>query len=268
MTIEYNAVWISDAHLCSRECRLEDLLEFVRRVRCKNIYLVGDFIDLWQFKRRWHWPQEMNNVFRSLLGQTKHDTRIIYIPGNHDEGVLNFAGANFGNIQICKSAVHTAANGKKYLVLHGHEFDAVVKYRKWLAMLGSAAYDYLVTANRIFNAVRRMLGLPYVSFSAKIKRRVKQAMTYIHEFESAAAHEARKQRLDGVICGHIHQPAVKKVDGVLYCNTGDWVESCSAAVEHKDGRIDVISWHEMRARFEDEAERHIEPADLDALFIG
>jgi UDP-2,3-diacylglucosamine pyrophosphatase LpxH len=238
----YRAVWLSDAHMCSRDCHVDRLLEFIRQVRCDYLYLVGDIVDLWQLKRRWHWTQPMNNVVRSILGKAKHGTQVIYVPGNHDEGLREFPGVSFGNVHIRSRLVHTARDGRRYLVLHGDEFDTVVKYRKWLAVLGSAAYDYLVTANRIFNAVRRKMGLPYLSVSGKIKRLVKGAMVYMEDFERAAVHEARRNGVDGIICGHIHDPSVKEIDGVRYCNTGDWVENCSALVETASGAIEVVRW--------------------------
>jgi UDP-2,3-diacylglucosamine pyrophosphatase LpxH len=238
----YRAVWLSDAHLCSRDCHVEHLLAFIRQVRCDYLYLVGDIIDLWQLKRRWLWSQQMNNVVRSILGKAKHGTQVIYIPGNHDEGLREFPGMTFGNVHIRSRLVHTTLDERRYLVLHGDEFDAVVQYRKWLAVLGSAAYDHLVTANRIFNAVRRRMGLPYLSVSGKIKRLVKGAMVYMEDFERAAVHEARRSGVDGIICGHIHDPSVKEIDGIRYCNTGDWVENCSALVETASGAIEIVRW--------------------------
>jgi UDP-2,3-diacylglucosamine pyrophosphatase LpxH len=238
----YRAVWIADAHLCSRDCQTARLLSFIRAVRCEYLYLAGDFIDLWQLKRRTYWSQDINNVFRSVLGKTKHGTRVVYVPGNHDEGLRPFAEYHFGNVEIHPRVMHVAADGRRYLVLHGDEFDTIVQFHKWLSVLGSAAYDYLITANRMTNSVRRRLGLPYSSLAARVKSRVKHALMYMDEYEKAACHEARRVGADGVICGHIHHPLIKDHDGVRYANAGDWVENCSALAERLDGSLVLLRW--------------------------
>jgi UDP-2,3-diacylglucosamine pyrophosphatase LpxH len=237
----YNAVWISDVHLCSRGCRAAELLRFVRRVRCRYLYLVGDIIDLWLFKRRRYWSQAINNVIRSLLGQTKHGTQVIYIPGNHDEGMREFTGATFGNIRLCARAFHTAANGRRYLVTHGHQFDPSLR-RRWLAVLGAALHDYLVSLERLVNYPLRWLRLPQLHVSGPIKRRVDGAVAAAGRFEEQALARARQVGADGVICGHTHAPAVKQVDGLRYCNTGDWTEHCTAVVETLDGELRLLRW--------------------------
>jgi UDP-2,3-diacylglucosamine pyrophosphatase LpxH len=238
----YRSVWISDTHLCSRDCRVEYLLSFLKSVKCEYLYLVGDFIDVWQLKRRWYWPQAFNNVVHKVLAKSKKGAKVTYIPGNHDEFFRNFIGYQFGGVQIRDKAIHVTADGRRMLILHGDEFDMVVQYNKWLALIGSAAYDYLVTMNRVLNLGRRKLNMPYWSLSAAIKRKVKNAVTYIGKYEAAMVHEARKENVDGIICGHIHQPAVKQIDGLLYCNTGDWVENCTALVEDEDGKLSIIHW--------------------------
>jgi UDP-2,3-diacylglucosamine pyrophosphatase LpxH len=238
----YRSVWISDTHLCSRDCRVEYLLSFLKSVKCEYLYLVGDFIDIWQMKRRWYWPQSINNVVHKVLAKSKKGAKVTYIPGNHDEFFRAFVGHQFGGVQIKDKAIHTTADGRRMLILHGDEFDMVVQYNKWLAVIGSAAYDYLVTVNRVLNLGRRKLNMPYWSLSAAIKRKVKNAVTYVGKYEAAMVREARKESVDGIICGHIHQPAIKMIDGYLYCNTGDWVENCTALVEEEDGKLSIVHW--------------------------
>jgi UDP-2,3-diacylglucosamine pyrophosphatase LpxH len=241
MDAYYNAVWISDTHLCSRGCRVEELLRFIRRVRCRHLYLLGDIVDLWLFKQRRHWTQDINNVIRSLLGQTKHGTQVIYIPGNHDEGMQHFAGASFGNIQLYAHAMHTALDGSRMLVMHGHEFDPAL-HRKWLAVLGAAVHDYMVSGEALINRLLRWLHLPLLKLSMPLKRRVENAVTLIDEFEAEAVAYAREQGADGIICGHTHVPAVKQIDGIRYVNAGDWVERCTAVAETTDGEFKLIHW--------------------------
>lgn len=262
----YRSVWISDTHLCSRDCRVEYLLSFLKSVKCEYLYLVGDFIDVWQLKRRWYWPQAFNNVVHKVLAKSKKGAKVTYIPGNHDEFFRNFVGYQFGGVQIKDKAIHVTADGRRLLILHGDEFDMVVQYNKWLALLGSAAYDYLVTLNRILNLGRRKLNMPYWSLSAAIKRKVKNAVTYVGKYEEAMIHEARKHNADGIVCGHIHQPAVKQIDGLLYCNTGDWVENCTALVEEEDGKLSIIHWltdWDMAAVSANQAQEAAQEPDFD-----
>jgi UDP-2,3-diacylglucosamine pyrophosphatase LpxH len=238
----YRSVWISDTHLCSRDCRADTLLSFLKHTKCEYLYIVGDFIDVWQLKRRWFWLQEFNNVIHRVLSKARKGAKVVYIPGNHDEAFRDFCGMQFGGVRIERDCVHTTADGRRFLVLHGDEFDCVVQNNKWLAIVGSAAYDYLIYANRMLNYLRRRMGMPYWSLAHYVKTRVKNAVSYIGAFEDAVVHAARKEKVDGVICGHIHQPAMKDIQGLQYCNTGDWVESCTALVEHTDGRLELIHW--------------------------
>ena len=226
----------------SQDCRTDYLLSFLKHNKSEYLYLVGDFIDLWQLKRRWHWPQMFNNLIQKVLSKAKKGAKVIYIPGNHDEGLRSFVGAKFGGIQIAMQAIHETADGRRMLVLHGDEFDAVVQHNRWLAILGDAAYGYLITLNRMVNFVRRQFGMPYWSLSGYIKGRVKNAVRFITSFEEAVVHYAKKQQVAGVICGHIHQPTIKMLNGIQYCNTGDWIENCTAMVEHMDGRLELIHW--------------------------
>lgn len=238
----YRSVWISDTHLCSRDCRADVLLSFLQHTKCEYLYLVGDFIDVWQLKRRWFWSQSFNNVIHRVLSKARKGAKVTYIPGNHDECFRDYAGQKFGGLQISLRAEHRTADGRRLLILHGDEFDMIVQSRKWLAVLGSAAYDYLVILNRLLNVLRRRFGLPYWSLAAYTKSRVKDAVKFIGRFEEVVVHEARKEKFDGVICGHIHQPVIKQVDGMLYCNTGDWVENCTALVETESGELKLVYW--------------------------
>jgi len=193
-------------------------------------------------KRRLYWPQPHNNVIRTLLGKAKRGTKIVYIPGNHDELLRDHAGLVFGNVELREQAIHTTADGRRFLILHGDEFDSVVKCSPWLAKLGNRAYDWLLYLNRWFNVARRKMGFSYWSLSAYIKGRVKNAVQYVSSFEGAVARAATQQGVDGVICGHIHRAEIRKIEGILYCNLGDWVESCTALVERPDGYLELIHW--------------------------
>jgi len=205
----YRTIWISDTHLCSRDARADYLLSFLKNTKAEHLYLVGDIIDVWQLKRRWFWPQPVNNVIQKVLSRAKKGTRVTYIPGNHDEGLREFAGAKFGDVSIVMDAIHTTADGKRFLVMHGDVFDAAVQHNRWLAWLGDAAYGWLIYANGVFNFARRMMNKPYWSLSGYIKGRVKNAVSIINRFEEVVVGYAHKQGVDGVICGHIHQPAIK-----------------------------------------------------------
>jgi UDP-2,3-diacylglucosamine pyrophosphatase LpxH len=242
------AVFVSDVHLGSRGCRADLLLEFLKAIEVDTLFLVGDIFDLWAMKKSFFWPQEHNNVVRTVLGKAKGGTRVIYIPGNHDEDLREFCGSVFGNLEIHREFVHETGDGKKLLVMHGDEFDTVVKCSPWLARLGSTAYDFTLRLNRYVNALRRLFGFPYWSLAGYLKHRVKNAVQYISSFEGAVAHAARKRGVDGVVCGQIHRPEIREMDGVMYCNDGDWVESCSAIVEDMNGRLAIWSWPQMRER--------------------
>lgn len=238
----YRTVWISDVHLGFRGCAAEFLLDFLRSVECETLYLVGDIIDFWEMERRMYWPQAHNNVIRTLLGKAKHGTKVIYIPGNHDEVLRDFCGADFGNVALRQNVMHKTADGRKLLVMHGDEMDQVVKCSRFLAVLGSRAYDWLLWLNRYVNAARRLFGLPYWSLAAFLKHKVKNAVNFISSFEKGIAHEARRRGANGVVCGHIHRAEITEIDGILYCNDGDWVESCTALVEHADGHLEILHW--------------------------
>ena len=238
----YRTVFISDVHLGSRGCQAELLLDFIRSVECDRLYLVGDIIDGWQIKRGWYWPQAHNDVVQKVLRMARKGVEVIYVPGNHDEAVREFYGVHFGGVVVVRDAVHETADGRRFLVTHGDEFDGVVQHARWLAVLGDIAYCTLLSANTWFNRIRRRLGFGYWSLSAFLKVKVKNALQYIEGFEVALADEARRRGVDGVICGHIHKAEMRDIDGIAYINDGDWVESCTALVEHPCGRLEILEW--------------------------
>ena len=236
------AIFISDVHLGTRGCQADLLLDFLKHHESDYLYLVGDIVDGWRLKRSWFWAQTHNDVIQKILRKARKGTKVIYVPGNHDEAARDYCSLNFGGVQVMREAIHEGANGKRYLILHGDEFDGIVRYAKWLALLGDWAYNMALRLNHWFNVSRRALGLPYWSLSAWLKHKVKNAVEYIGNYEKAVAEEARKRGVDGVICGHIHHAEIRDFDGVLYCNDGDWVESCTGLVEHFDGRLEIVHW--------------------------
>lgn len=238
----YRAVFISDVHLGTRTAQTAALLEFLRDIDTDTIYLVGDIIDFWKVRRGAHWPQAHNDVLQKLLRKVRKGARIVFIPGNHDEALRDFCGMHFGGIEIVQSCIHRTAAGKRYVVMHGDEFDVVVRTAKWLAYLGDRGYETALWLNNPLNWVRRHLGLGYWSFSAYLKNRVKQAVSFIGAYEEAVAEEARRQGADGIICGHIHHAADRRFGPIHYLNCGDWVESCTAIAETMDGELRLISW--------------------------
>jgi UDP-2,3-diacylglucosamine pyrophosphatase LpxH len=252
-SLEYRAVWISDVHLGFKGCKAGLLLDFLKSVNSEYLYLVGDIIDIWSMKKSVHWPQEHNNVIRTVLSKAKKGTRVVYIPGNHDEFLRDYDGMRFGNVVIRTYDIHTMADGKQYLVMHGDEFDSAVTCNKLLSFIGTRAYDVILELNRVYNFLRRKLGLPYWSLSNYIKHRVNNAVNYIERFEDAVAFEANRHQVDGLICGHIHRANLREVNGIQYCNTGDWVESCTALAERHDGRLELIDWAEYVRQSTDNA---------------
>lgn len=240
----YRAIWISDVHLGTRGCNCALLLDFLDHCDSDTLYLVGDIIDGWRMKKRFYWPERHNAIVRRIMKKAKVGTRVVYIPGNHDEMFRQFTGSNFGGVEIRRSAVHETADGRRLLVLHGDEFDAVVMGQRWLAFAGDTAYNLLLRLNVVINAVRRRFDLPYWSLSAHAKHKVKDAVAFISRFEETVAHAAGKRRVDGVVCGHIHTAEIRDFDGVAYYNDGDWVESCTALVERADGTMEILRWAE------------------------
>ncbi|MET0295425.1 MAG: UDP-2,3-diacylglucosamine diphosphatase [Phenylobacterium sp.] len=244
--IRCRTAFISDVHLGTRGCQAELLLEFIKALDCETLYLVGDIIDGWKLKSGWVWPQAHNDVVQKILRLARRGVKVVYIPGNHDERGRDYCGVHFGGVVVARDAMHEAADGRRYLVTHGDEFDGVVQHARWLALLGDWGYRTLLALNTHFNAARRRMGLGYWSLSAYLKHRVKNAVAFIDRFEAALAEEARRRGADGVICGHIHHAEIRDIDGVTYINDGDWVESCTAAVERHDGRIEIVRWTDLR----------------------
>jgi UDP-2,3-diacylglucosamine pyrophosphatase LpxH len=257
----YRTIFVSDMHLGTRGCQAHLILDFLRHNDADCYFLVGDIIDGWRMKASFYWPQAHNDVIQKLLRKVRRGARMVFVPGNHDEFARQFVGLTFGGVKIARTAKFVAADGKRYLIMHGDEFDVVVRHSKWLAYLGDWAYDAAIFVNTHFNAVRRRLGFPYWSFSAWAKLKVKNAVNFIGAFESALAEEARRRGVDGVICGHIHHPTIRNLDGITYVNTGDFVESCSYVVEHDDGRLEVLRWSRPLASATPEVEAD-EPAGV------
>jgi len=243
--IRVRAMFISDAHLGTRGCQAAMLLDYLRHYDADVIYLVGDMIDGWRLRSGWYWPQLHNDVVQKLLRKVRKGARLVYVPGNHDEFLRDYVGSNFGDIEICDRAVHESADGTRMLVIHGDQFDIVMRHARWLAFLGDGAYAAALMANTWLNVARRRLGLTYWSLSAWAKLKVKDAVNFIGSFEELLASEARRHAVDGVICGHIHHAAMHDRFGVRYMNTGDWVESCTALVEHYDGRYELLRWADI-----------------------
>lgn len=238
--------WVSDLHLGTRTTNAAAFLDFLRDHEIDTLYIVGDLIDVWQLRRGVYWPQQHNDVIQKILRKARKGTRIIYIPGNHDEFVSGFYG-EYGNITIQKQAIHTTADGRRLLIIHGHELDTVVQNVRWLAFAGDVGYQFLLSLNPAINFVRQRFGFGYWSLSAYAKKRVKDAVSFIGEFEKAIVRYAEKYSVDGVLCGHIHSAAIHQIGGVTYYNCGDWVETCSALVEREDGAIELVNCHPSSA---------------------
>ena len=240
-TGRYRTIWLSDTHLGTRGCQAQALLEFLDEHDCEYLYLVGDIIDFWRLSRSSQWTQSHSDVVHRILAKARAGTIVTFVPGNHDEYLRRFCDLQLGNMMVTREAVHRAANGRLLLVVHGDEFDGITRYHRWLAVTGDVGYESLLVVNRWFNGVRRVLGLPYWSLSAYVKGRVKQAVSFATAFEEALAHEASRRGLHGVVCGHIHRAEMRMIGDILYCNTGDWVESCTALAENLDGRLELLS---------------------------
>lgn len=243
----YRTIWISDIHLGTRGCNDRLLIDFLDHVDSDTLYLVGDIIDGWRMKKRFYWPERHNAIVRRVMKRAKHETRVVYIPGNHDEMFRQFAGMNFGGVEIRKKAIHVTAEGRRLLILHGDEFDTIMLAHRWLAFLGDAAYTLLMKLNVVVNAVRRRFDLPYWSLSKHAKHKVKNAVEFISRFEETVAHEAMRLGVDGVVCGHIHNAEARRFGDIVYYNDGDWVESCTALVEHRNGHMEILHWAEIVA---------------------
>ena len=238
----YRTIWISDLHLGTKGCQAEKLARFLKKNSCDRLYLVGDIIDGWRMRKGGYWPQSHTNVIRRILTLAKRGTEVIYVIGNHDEFLRRYDEASFGNIALTNEAIHQTADGRRLLVIHGDQFDTVVRCHRWVAHLGDIAYETLLVVNRWYNQLRRLLGYDYWSLSSFLKHKVKRAVSYISDYEEVLAHECRRRGLQGVVCGHIHHPEMRHIGEIEYLNCGDWVESCSALVERQDGQIELIDW--------------------------
>lgn len=245
----YRTIFLSDIHLGTRGCKAESLLAFLEHHHCEDLYLIGDIIDGWRLHRSWYWPETHNRILQKFLSMARDGTRVHFIPGNHDEVARDYVGLSIGEVTIRAEAIHETADGRRFLIMHGDQFDGVVKYARWLAILGDAAYTFALSANNWFNLVRRRLGYPYWSLSAYLKGKVKNALEYIDNFETALTTEARRRGLDGVVCGHIHHAQIRDIGGILYCNDGDWVESCTALVEDRSGQFSILRWAEEHSAY-------------------
>jgi UDP-2,3-diacylglucosamine pyrophosphatase LpxH len=237
-------LFISDIHLGTAGCQAEALLAFLKAYPSDYLYLVGDIVDGWQLRRRWFWPQAHNDIVQKLLRRARKGCKVVFIPGNHDEFARGFVGHQFGGVEVQEEAVHTTLDGRTLWITHGDYFDGVIQCAKWLAYLGDNLYELTLKLNRHLNRLRTRLGLPYWSLSAYLKHKVKKALNYVTDFEVAVASEARARGHDGVVCGHIHRAEMRVINGTLYCNDGDWVESRTALVEHLDGQLELLHWHE------------------------
>jgi UDP-2,3-diacylglucosamine pyrophosphatase LpxH len=242
VTKQVQSAWISDVHLGTRGAKATALLGFLRDYECETLYVVGDLIDIWQLRRGIYWPQQHNDVIQKILRKSRKGTRVVYIPGNHDEMVNQFDGG-YGNITIEKQVIHETVDGRRILVMHGHELDTVVQNVKWLAFAGDVGYQFLLSLNPFINFVRRRFGLGYWSLSAYAKKRVKDAVSFIGRFEEEVVRYATSHSVDAVLCGHIHSAAIRQIGSITYYNCGDWVESCSALVEQADGAIELVNYH-------------------------
>ena len=232
----YRTIWISDIHLGTRGCKAENLLDFLRYTDSEFLYLVGDIVDGWRLRKSWYCPQTHNDVVQKLLRKARKGTKVVYVPGNHDEVLRDYTELVFGGVTLLNEAYHTTLDGRRLWITHGDQFDGVIRYARWLAALGDWAYNFVIQINYWFNQIRHLLGFNYWSLSRFLKLRVKNAVSA----------EARRRGADGVVCGHIHHAQIKEIDGILYCNDGDWVESCTALVEHRNGQLEIVDWADVR----------------------
>ena len=259
------SIFISDVHLGTRACQAERLLSFLRHYDSEYLYLVGDIVDFWAMSRGIHWSQQQNTVVQKVLKRARQGTRVIFVPGNHDEALREYVGTSFGDIDLVQEHVHVAADGRRYAVLHGDEFDQVTRHHRWVAILGDVAYHLLVRLNVWLSLARRTLGISgYWSLSGYAKRKVKSAVSFIYDFEDSVMRAVRDRGMDGVICGHIHSAAIKDIEGMTYINCGDWVDSCTGIVEHHDGRMELVNWiAEPRQAADSHADLTLEAVNAD-----
>lgn len=242
--MQYRAVWISDVHLGSKHAQVSKLLSFLRDLECEHLYIVGDFFDGWLLRRKWFWTDDYNLLIQKLLRKNRKHTRVTFLPGNHDEFLEKFYNLGIGSLEIVEKTVHDGADGRRYLVLHGHQFDGLTQHNRLLDRVGSALYDRILDVNTALNKVRRKMGFGYWSFASYLKLKAKAAMKYVNDYEHALIQFSRKNGMAGVICGHIHRPEIRPVGDIMYMNCGDWVENCTALVEDFNGKFELIRYHE------------------------
>ncbi len=260
--LRYRTVWISDVHLGTRDAQVDYLLEFLRSAEFETLYLVGDILDIWKMRSGWYWNQTTLDVVHEIMERARGGCRVIYIPGNHDEILRDYCGSELSGLKIERQAIHRCADGRRLLILHGDEFDCVVLCNKWLAHLGSWAYDMLLALNRRFDFLRRKLGFGYWSLAAYLKNKVKSAVNFIGDFEQALVRAAHEHRVDGVVCGHVHHAALSETGEIFYANCGDWVESCTVLTEDHAGRFRVIHWAKEGRALLEAANAHNAPVPL------
>lgn len=258
--LKYRAIFLSDIHLGFKGCQANFLLDFLKRTDSEFLYLVGDIFDGWEMKKKSYWPASHQAVVNAILKKAANGTKVIYTPGNHDESARHYCGHRFDNIEISDTAIHTTIDDRKLLVLHGDQFDSVVKYSPFLSKVGSSMYGHLLFLNRIINGARRLIGLPYWSLAAHLKHKVKNVVSYIGKFEEAVVASARLEQVQGVVCGHIHHAEIVMFEDVLYCNTGDWVESCTAMVEGHNGALEILRWTETTEQLKADTLTEQEPS--------
>ena len=250
----YRTIWISDLHIGSTQCQADVLLDFLKHNESEKLYLVGDIIDFWALSKKVYWPRDHNTMIQKILRKARHGTQVIYVPGHHDENIRDYDNYIFGDIIVKNQDVHTTVLGRRFLIVHGDEYDTIARYHKWMAKLGSKGYDLLLDFNRWIRGARRLFGIQsHFSLAAFIKFKVKNAVQFISDYEESIVNTLKDGQLDGVICGHIHHAEIKTIDGFLYVNTGDFVETCSAIVEHHDGRLELVKWQKLAAEIIEEA---------------
>jgi UDP-2,3-diacylglucosamine pyrophosphatase LpxH len=255
------SIFLSDIHLGTRACQADRLLSFLKHYESEYLYLVGDIVDFWAMSRGIYWSPQQNTVVQKILRKARHGVKVVFVPGNHDEALREYVGTSFGDIALVMEHAHTGADGRRWLLLHGDEFDQVTRYHKWVAILGDVSYNLLVRLNVYLSWVRRTLRIPgYWSLAGYAKRKVKSAVSFIFDFEDSVVKAVRARGFDGVICGHIHAAAIKDIDGIAYVNCGDWVDSCTAIVEHADGRLELVHWTGAVAAVDAQADLPLEEA--------
>ena len=265
MPSKVRSIFVSDIHLGTRGCQAERLLDFLREHESEHLFLIGDIVDFWAMSRGVHWTAAQNTVVQKILRRARHGTHVVLIPGNHDEAIREHAGISFGDIRVELEVEHTLADGRRFLLVHGDEYDQVTRYHRWGAILGDVSYNLLVRLNVWIAALRRRLRRPgYWSLAGYAKRKVKKAVSFIYDFEDCVLHGVRSRKLDGVICGHIHAATIRDIDGLTYVNCGDWVDSCTGIVEHLDGRLELVHWTGLAP----DAQLSAEPARLMIPFPG